>query len=114
MWTSLSVSSWIVLHTLTIMFVFLASAGVDAEIHIKCCNPIRQRKIDSIKHCYNQTMRPGCQNSAYIIIDENHVRCVKPTPPWLKKLLQEGLKCPPDISPQMRRMFEVLDEDELE
>ncbi|KAL3040530.1 hypothetical protein OYC64_011532 [Pagothenia borchgrevinki] len=114
MWTSLSVSRWIFLLTLTAVMLFSAS-GVDSHRHMKCCKPFRTPKINPIKHCYKQTLRHRCRQDAYKITDENgQLYCVKPTPPWLQKRLKQGLNCSPDISPNLRKGFEVLDEDELE
>ncbi|KAK5897949.1 hypothetical protein CgunFtcFv8_015408 [Champsocephalus gunnari] len=105
MWTSLSVSRWIFLLTLTAVTLFSAS-GVDSNTHIKCCKPFRQPKINPIKHCYKQTQRHRCRHDAYKITDENgRLYCVKPTPPWLQKRLNAGLNCSPDISPNLRKRF---------
>ncbi|KAK5849754.1 hypothetical protein PBY51_014061 [Eleginops maclovinus] len=108
MWTCLSVSRWIFLLTLTVVMLFLASEGVDGEIHIKCCKPTRQRKI-AIKHCYNQTKRYYCNRPAYKVADKSGKwYCVPPNSSWLKELRDAGLKCPPDISPILRKMFKSL------
>ncbi|KAI9519467.1 hypothetical protein NQZ68_027648 [Dissostichus eleginoides] len=115
MWTSLSFSRWIFLLTLTAVMLFSAS-GVDSNTDMECCKPVGHRQpINPIKQCYKQTLRYSCRDDAYMIIVENgNWYCVKPTPPWLRKLLKQGLNCPQDISPNLRKRFEVLDEYELE
>ncbi|XP_078137170.1 uncharacterized protein LOC144537366 [Sander vitreus] len=114
MWTTLSVR--IGLLTLAVVMLFSASEEMP-QMQIQCCRDVRgHRLIEQIKLCHEQKMRHSCKYHAFVIInDSGKMFCVKPTPQWLKNLLNKGeLKCPPDISAPLRKRFEVLDEDDLE
>ncbi|KAF3703864.1 hypothetical protein EXN66_Car019552 [Channa argus] len=106
---TLTFSRWICLLTLAAVMIFSASEVDSFKVAPSCCinvqSGISEKKV---QRCYKQVPRHNCLEAYVIITDQNKMFCVKPTPSWLTERMNQGLKCPNDIS--KRRRFELFDD----
>ncbi|GLD54498.1 uncharacterized protein AKAME5_000710300 [Lates japonicus] len=102
MWKLLSL-----LLTLGVVMLFSASEGF---IHFPCCKGGHFKLKKEIQTCFNQTRRPDCNATAFLIITKTkELRCMNQTSQWLQKKIDKGLKCGPLFRISKRR-FKVLND----
>ncbi|KAK5849756.1 hypothetical protein PBY51_014062 [Eleginops maclovinus] len=96
--TTLSVCRLIFLLTLAVVMILSESQAVGAQgQRIPCLRNCTSKRIHKIQSCYEQMPRRNC-NHAFRVRNHAGIHCIKADTLWLKKMIKENLRCPPDIS----------------
>ncbi|KAK2859840.1 hypothetical protein Q5P01_004460 [Channa striata] len=108
--TTLSSSRWICLFALAVVMTFSASEVDSQNLAMQCCPKVQPSLLkESIKECYRQDKRDGCQDAFVIKTTTDKILCVKHTAPRIEHLVKTGkLACPRDIS--KRHKFKVYND----